>query len=53
MAGVGLGERHLCPDVDPARPGDVYILANAGPIGSGETFGQPLIMVVHLPEARR
>ncbi|MGI9420617.1 MAG: hypothetical protein ACR2RA_22570, partial [Geminicoccaceae bacterium] len=38
---------------DQKRPGDVYILANAGPIGSGETFGQPLIMVVHLPEARR
>ena len=38
---------------DPAKPGDLYILANAGPIGSDEAFGQPLLMVVHLPESER
>jgi hypothetical protein len=37
---------------DPAHPGDVYILANAGPPGAKqEAFGQPLVIVVHLPEA--
>ena len=39
---------------DPAHPGDVYILANAGPIGAREeAFGQPLVIVVHLPPAAR
>lgn len=38
---------------DPERPGDVYILANAGPVGSEEAFGQPLVMVVHLPPSER
>jgi hypothetical protein len=39
--------------IDPANPGDLYILANAGPRGTDETFGQPLMIVVHLPEAER
>lgn len=39
---------------DPKRPGDVYILANAGPLGAEEeAFGQPMIIVVHLPEVVR
>jgi len=38
---------------DPANPGDIYILANAGAIGSDGNFGQPLLIVVHLPEAER
>ena len=38
---------------DPAHPRDIYILANAGPRGTDETFGQPLVIVVHLPEAER
>ncbi|MGI9417056.1 MAG: hypothetical protein ACR2RA_04365 [Geminicoccaceae bacterium] len=39
---------------DPARPGDVYILANAGPIDAREdAFGQPMVVVAHLPEAVR
>jgi hypothetical protein len=37
--------------IDQANPGDVYILANAGPRDSNEAFGQPLMMVVHLPES--
>lgn len=38
---------------DPAHPGNIYILANAGPNGSAETFGQPLVIVVHLPPEER
>ena len=38
---------------DPANPGDIYILANAGPRGSDKAFGQPLLIVTHLPEAER
>jgi hypothetical protein len=38
---------------DPRQRGDVYILANAGAPGSDETFGQPMMIVVHLPEAER
>ena len=39
--------------VDPVNPGDIYILANAGPYRSGEIFGQPMMIVVHLPEQER
>ncbi|HSC27795.1 MAG TPA: hypothetical protein VLD67_11005, partial [Vicinamibacterales bacterium] len=38
---------------DPRHGGDIYILANAGPPGSDETFGQPMMIVVHLPESER
>lgn len=39
---------------DPARPGNVYILANAGPVGSSEeAFGRPMVIAVYLPEAIR
>ncbi|MGI9492168.1 MAG: hypothetical protein ACR2QF_07205 [Geminicoccaceae bacterium] len=38
---------------DPEHPGNIYILANAGPTGSGDVFGQPLVIVVHLPESER
>ena len=38
---------------DPGNRGDIYILANAGPPGSDETFGQPMMIVVHLPEPER
>ena len=38
---------------DPRNRGEIYILANAGPPGSGETFGQPMMIAVHLPESER
>ena len=38
---------------DPSDRGDIYILANAGPPGSDETFGQPMMIVVHLPASEQ
>jgi hypothetical protein len=38
---------------DPRNRGDIYVLANAGAPGSDEGFGQPMMIVVHLPESER
>jgi hypothetical protein len=38
---------------DSANPGDIYILANAGPRESDKAFGQPVLIIAHLPEAER
>jgi hypothetical protein len=38
---------------DPRHSGDIYVLANAGAPGADEGFGQPMMIVVHLPASER